>query len=382
MTSQPTSLMFSEAIGAIYDCILEPHKWPQALQAVSAVLDSAFGFLLLAVPSAGTTQAMSQWGLSHERFAELQNEWGSQQSGLAYQETAPLLIPFSLDHAAQALKIQEYWNQPFFTEWARPAGFGDSANMVLVRTDHRVLTLVMVAKAEEPRITREHLALLGSLAPHLHRAITLGDYVDGLGQRISSYEMLLDSLNLAVVFMDGHGRVQHANLAARNHLQASEGLSFADGRMRVSTSDSTTRELQQAIRRVAGRSRASELESLPLMMKSGIPAVAYILPLDVPGRTKQPGSNVNVALVLQTAQNARAPVQALASLYGLTDAESRVFTHISQGNNRSQTALELNIADSTVKTHLQHIFEKTGMTSQSELTQCFTSLATPVRSAS
>lgn len=117
------------------------------------------------------------------------------------------------------------------------------------------------------------------------------------------------------------------------------------------------------------------------MLRSGDPAVAYILPLDTPGGSNRPGVHANVAVVLSSARDVRAPVQALSILYGLTEAESRVLTQISHGKNRSQTASELRIADSTVKSHLQHIYEKTGMSSQAELSQCFTRLASPIHSA-
>lgn len=379
--SQPESRSFSAAIGAIYDCVLAPDNWPLALEAVSRLLDSAFGFLLLASPTTGISRPLSQWGLNLHLFCELENEWGNRQSGLGYQHLAPLLRPFSLDHAAKAMQIQGYWDQPFFTEWARPSGFGDSANIVLVRTEQRVLTLVMVAKAHEHRITPEHLEILGELAPHLHRAITLGDYINRQNLCISSYERLLDSLDLAIVFMDGRGGIRHANQTAQKFFDENDGLGLADGRIRITSSEAVTATLHQAIRRVAGQSRASLLESVPVMMRSGDPAVAYVLPLDVPGGQQPPGVHASVGLILCSSQNAQAPVQALASLYGLTEAESRVLTHISRGRNRSQTAIEMQIADSTVKSHLQHIFEKTGMTSQAELIHCFTRLAAPVRNA-
>lgn len=380
MPSHSDSVVLSDAISAIYDCVLDRASWPQALKAMASVLDSSFGLLIRAAPAIGTTHAMSQWGLSHERFYELQHEWGHRQNGLSYQVSAPLLTPFSLDHAAQALQIQDYWDQPFFTEWARPSGFGDSANMVLFRTEHRILTLVMVAKEHEPRITPEHLGRLGLLAPHLHRAVTLGDYFDRQNLAISSFERLLDSLNMAVVFMDERGRVRHANLAATHHIEAIDGLDLADGRLKVAGSETGTIRLRTMIHRVAQQSGASGLESLPLKLRSGEPAVAYVLPLNVTGGNRPSGHGSTVALVLCSAHDGRAPVHALASLYGLTDAESRVLMHISHGRNRAQTATELQVADSTVKSHLEHIFEKTGMTSQAELMKCFTLLAAPIRS--
>jgi DNA-binding CsgD family transcriptional regulator len=46
------------------------------------------------------------------------------------------------------------------------------------------------------------------------------------------------------------------------------------------------------------------------------------------------------------------PFEALAALYDLTPTEARIMIEIASGKNRAATAVELGIADSTVKTHL------------------------------
>jgi DNA-binding CsgD family transcriptional regulator len=72
------------------------------------------------------------------------------------------------------------------------------------------------------------------------------------------------------------------------------------------------------------------------------------------------------------------PVEALAALYDLTPTEARVMVEIASGKNRAATALALGIADSTVKTHLARVFEKTGTSEQPELAKLVASLTPPV----
>ena len=71
-------------------------------------------------------------------------------------------------------------------------------------------------------------------------------------------------------------------------------------------------------------------------------------------------------------------VAALAALYELTPTEARVLVAIASGKNRAAAAVALGIADSTVKTHLTRIFEKTGTSEQSELAKLVASLTPPV----
>jgi DNA-binding CsgD family transcriptional regulator len=72
------------------------------------------------------------------------------------------------------------------------------------------------------------------------------------------------------------------------------------------------------------------------------------------------------------------PFEALAALYDLTPAEARVLVEIASGKNRVESAAALGIADSTVKTHLARIFEKTATSEQSELTRLVARLTLPI----
>jgi DNA-binding CsgD family transcriptional regulator len=53
--------------------------------------------------------------------------------------------------------------------------------------------------------------------------------------------------------------------------------------------------------------------------------------------------------------------------FGLTDAESGVAAEILKGDGRLAAARRLGISDTTAKTHLSNIFEKTGTRRQAEL---------------
>jgi DNA-binding CsgD family transcriptional regulator len=72
------------------------------------------------------------------------------------------------------------------------------------------------------------------------------------------------------------------------------------------------------------------------------------------------------------------PVEALVALYELTPTEARVLVEIAAGKNRAAAAEALGIADSTVKTHLARVFEKTGTSEQGELAKLVAGLTPPV----
>lgn len=57
----------------------------------------------------------------------------------------------------------------------------------------------------------------------------------------------------------------------------------------------------------------------------------------------------------------------VAALFGLTEAERRIFENVADGLTVQETAEKLGIGVSTVRTHLLRVFEKTDTGRQAEL---------------
>ena len=68
----------------------------------------------------------------------------------------------------------------------------------------------------------------------------------------------------------------------------------------------------------------------------------------------------------------------VAKSFGLTLAELRVLVTIVQAGGIAETAEALGIAETTVKTHLQRLFSKTGTSRQTDLVKLFVSFSSPL----
>ena len=107
-------------------------------------------------------------------------------------------------------------------------------------------------------------------------------------------------------------------------------------------------------------------------------SVAHVLPLK--SGMLRPGLSLGAAaavFITPSANNISPPFEALAALYDLTPMEARVMIEIASGKNRATSATALGIADSTVKTHLARVFEKTRTSEQPELAKLVASLTSP-----
>ena len=70
--------------------------------------------------------------------------------------------------------------------------------------------------------------------------------------------------------------------------------------------------------------------------------------------------------------------EAFAQLYGLTASELRVFLAMAPSFSPQEAADNLGLSVTTVKSHLQHIFTKTGTNKQGDLMQLFMRASAPV----
>jgi DNA-binding CsgD family transcriptional regulator len=107
--------------------------------------------------------------------------------------------------------------------------------------------------------------------------------------------------------------------------------------------------------------------AVPLSARDGTRWIAHILPL-TSGVRRQAGaeySAVAAAFICKAELDRLHPLEAIASVFKLTPSEMRVLMAIVGGV--PEIAPVLGISETTVKTHLQHVFEKTGTQRQADL---------------
>ena len=119
---------------------------------------------------------------------------------------------------------------------------------------------------------------------------------------------------------------------------------------------------------------------MPLAARDGERYVAHVLPLSSGARRSTGvGYAAAAALFVQKAALAtRSPPEAIAKTYRLTAMEVRVLLAIVEVGGVPQVAETLGIGESTVKTHLKRLYEKTGAHRQADLVKLFAGYTSPL----
>jgi DNA-binding CsgD family transcriptional regulator len=219
------------------------------------------------------------------------------------------------------------------------------------------------------------------LAPHIQRAVAIGRLLDLRAVVTSTFEATLDTLSVAILLVDSDLRIVHANSAARAMLTTSDSIRSENGVLTMrpaSLAMAMDAAVRQAARDETGIGRRGF--GIPVTGAGEGPRLLHVLPLR--HGTLRPGlapSAVAAIFVTPATSDVPLPTDALASLFDLTPAEARVFEQVAAGKTKTEAAKALNIQETTVKTHLERIFEKTGAGRQAELVALNASLAFPVR---
>ncbi|MDE2261397.1 MAG: hypothetical protein KGL45_02620 [Gammaproteobacteria bacterium] len=215
-------------------------------------------------------------------------------------------------------------------------------------------------------------ATLRLLAPHLRRAMAIAKALERGESKSAALGEVLERLSAAVVFVDRAGRLVHANAPATRMLARNEVLTWADGRPRPV--DERVAAHLRAILAAARRGRPAP-DSCALAVADATPSgeslTIHVLPLSA-GAQRQvltPSAAAAAIIVSQQTWDLPQRLQSAAKLYALTPAESRVVSVLLAGCRIGSAAKALGITEATVKTHLQHVFDKTGTRRQVDLAQ-------------
>jgi DNA-binding CsgD family transcriptional regulator len=191
----------------------------------------------------------------------------------------------------------------------------------------------------------------------------------------------LDALRCAVVLTNEGGTILHANCVAEHMLDEGSPIQSVQGILQA-TGPSAASELRGALALAAGNEAGIGKTGLAIRLSGPDvpPILAHVLPLTGSEfRTRLQPSAV-AAVFIGAPPDAQDGADALAAAFGLTPAETRLLASLFAGRTLAEAATTLGITRPTAKTHLEHIFLKTGVTRQAELMRLWTGLISPTGS--
>ncbi|HLL28185.1 MAG TPA: helix-turn-helix transcriptional regulator [Xanthobacteraceae bacterium] len=368
--------MLTSLVEDIYDAAIDSARWADVLAKVVDFVGGQAGGIVSKGSAGKSGNAHYHFGMN-DRYLQLYAEtyWkfdpvaASSICQLKQVVSVPDLVPYD-----------EFRGGRFYHEWVRPQGWVDAANVVLEKSATDCVYLSVIRGESRGMVDGEMRGRVASLVPHLRRAMRIGKALDRKKLEAKTFAETLDGLSVGLFFVDAEARVVHANTAAQDILGANDFLRAMNGRLvaRDLQFDQALREVFAAAERGDAGSGA-KVVALPLHARDGEHYVAHLMPLAA-GARRRPGAAYAAAAVFvhRAALESPSLSGAIAQTYQLTPAEFRVLHAIVEEGGISEVAHALGIAATTVKTHLRHIFEKTGAGRQVDLVKLVAGFSSPL----
>lgn len=369
----------SRLIGLIYDCAVDPQRWEIALDAIrhdfgfhNALL-SAISFHPVHWQLSTASGVPAEWVARLNTYANAALEtYGGPQRILQFPLEEPIVQSQVVDPATL---IDNAW----YRDYLMPQGLIDSATVFVVRDAGMGATIGFAKHRSQGAFSESELEGLRLLGPHFRRAISISRLLDMNAVVAATFARTLDALSCGILLVDEHLNSVHFNGVAGQMFAAGDIVRLTANRISF-VSPAANAALRAAVAQcaMAEHDLGRRGFGVPLKRTSGEACVAHVLPLRVgdirPGLHGNAAAAIFIAPALTPPQ---LPGDALALLYDLTPAETRVFESIAAGEAPAEIASRLGIAVATVKTHLVRVFQKTGCNRQLDLVKLASSLAMP-----
>jgi DNA-binding CsgD family transcriptional regulator len=370
-------LALSKVAEDIYDTVLDSARWTSVLAKITDFVDGQAGGLLSKDSVSKSGNAYYHVGVDpHYLGLYAESYWRFDPMG-----ALPFCDVEQIASIPELVPYDEFREGRFFREWVEPQGWVDAANAVLEKSITSCAYLSIIRSKTRGMVDDEMRQRMALVVPHVRRAVLIGRVIDLKQVQAASFADALDGISAALFFVDAHAHMVHANIAGHAVLDAGDVLRRVDGRL-VATNAQVDQALREAFISAAGGDDAlgSKGIAMPLTAQDGKPYTAHVLPL-TSGERRYAGRISGAAAALfvrKAALTTPSPPEVIAKSYRLTPTELRVLLVVVDVGGIREVAEALGIAESTVRSHVSHLFEKTGATRQADLVKLVAGFSSPL----
>jgi len=357
----------SALVGNIYDASLDPGLWPSVLEQACRFVRCSSANLFAQDSIRKSANRYFTWG-DNPGFTQLYID--------KYAKLNPMfpgVIFFNVEEIHQIIEIiprHELCRTRFALEWMGPQQIIDDMFCLLEKSAISCSLFQVIRRRQDGVVDDEARHRMGLIAPHVRRAMLIGRVIDLQKVEAAALADSLDTLAAAMYLVDASGRIIHAN--ASGHLMVADGsvLHALGGRLGAADSHANRALLESFAAAEAGDAAVGRKGlAVPLKARTGERYVAHVLPLTSGARRKAGVSYSAVATIFvhKTDLDLPSPPEVIVQEYKLTPSELRVLFAIVEVGGVPEVADVLGISETTARTHLKHLFDKTGASRQADL---------------
>ena len=348
-----------DAVGLLYDAVLEPALWPRALSTAGRLARARSVLNIWCDAGSGAAIFCQAVRLSADG------------SDVQYRE---------IDGALAAKEEQALANLAEPTMICRHYCEGDR----ILRSDFSIVAMglryrveggryhvatVRGPEGDGPRADRlpdgepAEIDAIGRMFHHLQRTAGLQRRVAAVEVKARLGDAVIDNLTFPLIVAQADRHYLFGNKSAQRMLKRGEPLKVVAGRLAANDPADDVR----LARLIKGTAEARQAESMRLD-RTGVSHWVHVLPL--PRTAAWLGGAQTQAAMLTVTELGRPTVPVadrLMGMYGLTRTELRVAVALARGQNAEEVAAAQCVSMPTIRSQIAKVMEKTGVRRQAEL---------------
>lgn len=357
---------FSQLIGRVYECALDPAAWAglsisiaESFHSNSCVVkvhdaDGAVRLVEatqnLAVP--GRLQPLADYWHPRDLWVER-----SVAHGFSEIVTSDMLVT-----------ADECRRSGFYHEWLSELDIHHMIGAVF-RAPGGGISVLGVHRPEPSgcyeRADRERMA---ALLPHLERSVALAARIGALEQDKRWSVRAIDGVDAGMLLLDRHCRIVRMNKVAEEIIASNTALRATGGRFWLADPGDNSRLALLVAGSIAiARGEAAPPAGALLVERPGRLALTITAaPLDSRADVLN-GDRWHALVFLRDPEYPPVRTEQLRALFGLTRREAEIAAELATGRSLTAIAALQQLGRETVRSHLKQILAKTGTSRQAEL---------------
>lgn len=360
-------------MSAIYATAVAPEQWDSVLRGLVRAFDGhGCGLLTSATGKQRADTMVREVGGDPSALATYNEYYGR----LDYVAEVVTRAPIGRIHTGTEL-IYPNTHTEFYADWCRPSRFEDGLFVRLTSGRSTAWLGVAAERGPEPFGTADRLSSFGRLVPHLRQAIRTQAKLAALAQSEHDLSAAIEQVPRGIVIIGPDTRILHLNSAAERILGADDGLHLDPEGSVAASRTRSDRELRGLMYRAleADGDGVPSGGSVSCPRPSGRCEYAvHVVPLSEDAVGLDASTATALVVIDDPDRVAGSDTVMLRRLYALTDTEAEVALRVARGDGLRPIAEELSVSTTTIRTHLQHIFEKTATHRQAELVRVLLSI--------
>ena len=369
---------FERVVASLYDAMLDDSHWP----ATSALIDEACdltGNALMVGEGPQDDIRVTFVGLYYrgQRRPDLEREYLDVyhpiNEGIPRLRQLPdgHLVPIKDLYTAEELHTSRTYNEAL-----RRGQYQQGLNVRLAGPGGSPMTWSLADPIASEGWGSSQIAMVRRLTPHIRQFIRVRQALVRAQARDTTVTALLDNPRIGVVHLDRRGRILAANDRARGLLRHGEELSDADGVLQARAPDDQGRLARLVAEALPTSGAVPVSGSMQLGRVSGLPPfVVHIKPVGVPQPDYGARPVAALVLIVEPGCHPRLDSALVARTLRLTPAENQVAALLADGKTVRDIALATGRRESTIRSHVKHMFAKHGLSRQADLVRLVLSLA-------